>query len=139
MEFVDDQAVSVIVRTAVMVPRNCQQQDIVRMVSLFESFSQNQIAWKFPELSSSDQAFRTWSGMGLKVDIYADNEHNMAEETSLFQVCSLSNRRDVLHQFDLNSRQTMHSALTKLHQKHVSRRFPEVCRRPSSRTELTCL
>jgi hypothetical protein len=105
MELVDDQAVSVIVRTAVMVPRNCQQLDIVRMVSLFESFSQNQIAWKFPELSSSDQTFRTWSGMGLKVDIYADNEHNMAEETSLFQVCSLSNRRDVLHQFDLNSRQ----------------------------------
>ena len=71
MEFVDETAPSVIVRTAAKVPRTCTSEDIVQIVPLLQSFVHNRIDWSHPSLRNAEQQFRTWSGLGIQVKIYA--------------------------------------------------------------------
>ena len=71
MEFVDETAPSVIVRTAAKVPRTCTSEDVVQIVPLLQSFVHNRIDWSHPPLRNAEQQFRTWSGLGLQIKIYA--------------------------------------------------------------------
>jgi hypothetical protein len=73
MEFVDATEPSVVVRTAVVAPPTCTTQDIVHIVPLLQSFVHNQVVWSHPAISNPDQQFRTWSGLGITVQVHTDS------------------------------------------------------------------
>ena len=69
MEFTDRTEPSVIIRTAVVLPKLCTPHDVILAVPTLSAFSRNPIVWEFPHLVNLDQSFKTWSGLGLKLQV----------------------------------------------------------------------
>lgn len=92
IEFVDATAPSVIVRFAVVLPKECTQEIIISAIPLLTAFALNPIEWVVPEVGDQQKSFRTWSGMGIivKVHPWHDDTPDAAEDEihSLLQFTS---------------------------------------------------
>ena len=70
IEFVDVTAPSVIVRFAVVLPKECTPEVIISAIPLLTAFALNPIEWVVPEIHDNQHSFRTWSGMGIIVKVH---------------------------------------------------------------------
>ena len=90
IEFVDDDAPSVIVRFAAVLPTECTLAEVISTIPLLTAFSLNPVEWIAPRMQDNHQSFHTWSGMGLIVKIFPHTEgisiEEDADEQSLVQL-----------------------------------------------------
>ena len=89
MEFTERTEPSVIIRVAAVLPKLCTQRDVSAAVPIFFSFRRNPMIWENPALMSQEQTFRTWSGLGLKVQIKpctgSSDEETQGDNVGLLQ------------------------------------------------------
>ena len=127
IEFVDVAAPSVIVRFAVVLPRECTPVEVVSAVPLLTAFSHNTLVWVVPSLQDPHQSFPTWSGMGLIVQVLPHNEdlpQDGGEDTnSLLQFHSDAIKTDDSHShFRIGSAPV--SGIMQCRSQHSHRRLP---------------
>ena len=74
MNFKGEAPPDVLIRVAVVLPRDCTTQDIVNVAPPLTLFSKNKITWENPELTMDDQSFRTRHGQCIHVAIQPETD-----------------------------------------------------------------
>ena len=81
-----DTGPSVIMRVALSAPQTCTLHELIQRVPLLASFRLNRITWIHPLLTSSQEEFTTWFGLGIMLKILpAQQDEASHDDFSLVQ------------------------------------------------------